>query len=240
MLKKILTIGIIILFLGVVIQPAIATPENTVEISVSRYSADSSIEKSKVMMSKERVLELRDELKDIESLDDRFSLFKEYGLIPDDVTRDSLRQEMLELADELGFTDEKIESISKRFKDKKDNERVIGINFLNYIEGAAFFTFNLPVGISLLAGLFNLFMMTYWGNIYNAVESIDLLYANLFIYGRYNFTDGMFSDFSIPLGVGFFTLLGFYGYVFSSPILSPLAMMFGFSIYTLAIPVNME
>jgi len=97
-----------------------------VEITVSRYKADGTIEKTKVILSKEKALEFAKRYRNIDDSDKRFSLLKEYGLISEDVTGDQLRQEMLNLADELGFTEEKIKSISERFANKRNNNQVSG------------------------------------------------------------------------------------------------------------------
>ena len=237
LIKKILTFSIILLFIGVGIQPVFAVnpkvSDETVEITVSRYKADGTVEKTKVILSKEKALEFNEKYRNIDDSEKRFLLLKEYGLIPEEVTREQLQQEMLNLANELGIPEEKKNSISKRFANKGDNWRVIGINFLNEISGFSFQLLNLPIGLSLIIGLIN--WLFYWEY---GIPSADLLYIALYIAGFYSFDFGILPDFH-TFGAGFFALLGFIGYVMSIPFLSFMAFIIGFSVASLAIPAVM-
>ncbi|MBW2966676.1 hypothetical protein KY342_06250 [Candidatus Woesearchaeota archaeon] len=164
--------------------------------------------------------------------DKRFSLLKEYGLIPEDVTREQLRQEMLMLADELGFTEEKMESISERFENKEEDVRLFGINFLNEVGGGFFFTFNLPIGLSLIIGLLNFFCFT------PDIPSVDLFYSAFFV-GIMNFYEGLLPDFYNDRLFCFFSLFGFIGFVFSTPFIGYMSEMWGFAVASFSIPAIM-
>jgi len=245
MLYKTLVAGVIILFIGVTIAPSInafvdkssiktfTNPifDEIVEITVSRYKADSTVEKNKVLLSKEKALEFNERYKNTDEPEKRFSLLKEYGIIPDDVTRDSLREEMVNLAEELGFTEDKIETISERYGNNEDNRRVIGINFLNEIVGLAFFTINLPIGLSLIIGILNLWLSL------PGIQSADLLYFAFSIFGMFTFWNGILPDFVLGY-LGFFSLVGFIGYIYSTPFLAVVPGMVGFTVASLAFPVR--
>jgi hypothetical protein len=233
-LYKGLVVGVIVLFISMGLQPAFAvdtnSSEKTVEITVRRYKADRTIEKTKVILSKEKAMELNERYRNINDPEIRFSLLKEYGLIPEDVTRDSLRQEMLGLAEEIGITEEKIESISERFSNNGNDTRLIGINFLNEIGAFLAVHFNLPIGLSLITGILN------WNDFF--IFSVDLLYIAFHFFGFSNFFNGILPDFC-SFFYGFFCLLGLIGYVVSAPFLGVFSGIVGFTVASLAIPVVM-
>ncbi len=246
LLNKTLVVGVMVIFIGVSIAPSINADvdrrftkpftnpifDETVKVTISRYKADSTIEKTKVILYKEKALEFRDKLRNIDDSEKRFSLLKEYGLIPNDVNRDSLRQEMLNLAEELGITEERIESISKRYVNKGDDVHLIGINFLNEFGGISVATLNLPIGLSFITGILN--------DGYPDIPSADLLYIALYIVGRYDFYNGVLPDFHSMSIFGFFCLLGFIGFVVSVPFLAAMPYIYnGFTVASLAIPAIM-
>ena len=230
-MNKTIVVGVIVLFIVVGIQPSIALNNNlydkAVEIKVSRYRADSSIENNKVILSKGDALEFIKRYKIIDEPEIRFLLLKEYGLIPEDVTRDSLRKEMLILAEELGLTDDIKESISERYANRTKGNRFININVLNGVLGISFGTFNLPIGSSFITGVINGFTGL-------DLRSVDLLYIVLCLFGGYGFVNGLLPDLFIFI-VGFFALLGFIGFVICIPFLSPVAVMEGFAVVSIVI-----
>jgi len=244
-LKKLLVVGVIVLFLGLAIAPSINADvdrlylkpvtnsvfEETEEITISRYKADGTIEKTTVKLSKERALEFADRLKRTDDSDERFTLYKEYGLIPEDVTRESLRQEMLQLAERVGITEEKINSISERFIHNGNEPRLFGINFLNEIIGISGISLNLPIGLSLIIGFSNWFFNV---RDWFLLPSVDLFYFAIFIVGLFQFTNGLLPDFQ-TFGIGSFLLLGFVGLVASIPFVSVIPVIIGFSVASLVI-----
>jgi len=235
MLSKGSVVTIILLFISVSFQPVMATVEpkmdtipiddDTVEISVSRYRADSSIEKYIVELSKGKVLDLREKLRNIECPKRQLSLLKEYGLIPEEVKREQLQQEMLDLADELDITDEIIESVSERYANNNDIN-IFGFNFLNEVFGLSILTLNLPIGLSFIIGVINSFTG-------QELQSIDLMFVNTFFFGVFGFSYGLMPDFGVGF-FGIFALLGFIGYVLSIPFISPMIMQ-GFSVASFAL-----
>ena len=237
---KILVIGVILLFIGVTITPSInaitdktsTNPNNipligkTVEFTVFRYKADGSVDKTKVRLSKEKALEFNERYKSIDDSEKSFLLLKEYGLIPEEVKREQLQQEMLDLADELDIIDEKINSIYERFANNGDGLRLFGINFLNEVNGASIASLNLPLGLSLITGILN------WGDI--IIPSFDLLYIAIYALGLYCFYNGVLPDFYSAMNLGSICLLGFIGYVMSTPFLGILSVLWGYTVASYA------
>ena len=87
---RILVFGVIVLLVGVTIVPSIdafvdrsytkpsSNPmtSKTVEVLVSRYKADGTVEKNKVILSKEKALEFKERYIKIDDAENSFSLLK--------------------------------------------------------------------------------------------------------------------------------------------------------------------
>jgi len=105
--------------------------------------------------------------------------------------------------------------------------KLVGINFLNDVSGGALFSFNLPIGLSLITGILN------WVGF--DLPSVDLLYVFLFLIGIYFFYDGILPDYTCEGGVGFISLLGFIGIIASIPFISIPTFIEGFTVASLFI-----
>ena len=102
--KKIFTTSIVILFIGLALAPGInavvekKTPpqdvstasEKMVRLLVTEYKPDGTKESKIVRLPESQVEEMRKRLKTVDDLDDRLSIYKEYELIPLDVTSEKL------------------------------------------------------------------------------------------------------------------------------------------------------
>jgi predicted phosphoribosyltransferase len=100
LIRKWLAIGIILLFLGVTIAPAMnanddviitksfSTPkkDDMVSITVLEYRPDGTIGKSVIQLSKIQAEKLRTELNNVRELGKRLSIYKKYNLIPQNTT----------------------------------------------------------------------------------------------------------------------------------------------------------
>ncbi len=137
LINKGLAVAVILLFIGVAFASSIsanvsrASIDNGItKITVSKYNEDGTVEKTIVKLSKEKALELAKQPKHTNDPKERFLLYKEYGLIPENVTRVQLRQKMLSVAEQLGITGEKIESICKKLVNKRNGpDRWFAVNF---------------------------------------------------------------------------------------------------------------
>jgi hypothetical protein len=152
---------------------------------------------------------------------------------------------MLNLAEELGITEEKIDSISERYANNEGDKRLIGINFLNWIDGGSWFMINLPIGLSLITIILNCYLCHIIDKIFNLylpflIPSADLLYMAYFPAGGFDFYNGILPDFHTNV-TGFFCLLGFIGFVFSLPLhfVSFATLINGYTVASLASPVIM-
>jgi len=235
---KVLTFSIILLFIGMTFTPTINAKRsniyckaNLIEISISQYKEDGTVGKSKVRLYKEEALELATQLKNIKDHKKRFSICKKYGLIPTDITRGKLREKMLKYAAQMNLTRKRMNSIYNKIKDIRNGpDRWYAANFLNTIEGMFIFNYNLPLGFSMFTGTpnFGLYAM---GK--DLLPSVDFLYAAISPLGIYEFIDGELPDFHL-LSLGGFVLLGFVGYVVSSPLFGLAGYMVGYAVASFA------
>lgn len=238
-MKKGIAIAVILLFISVAFAPSINAnfSKTTIDgemakVTVSLYNADRTVEKTTVKLSKEKALELAKQLKHINDPEERFLLHKEYGLIPEDVTREQLRQKMLSVAERLGITGEKIESFYKKLVNERDGpDRWFAANYLNAIEGEFIFNYNLPFGLSMFTGTLNHKLDSQGKDL---IPSADLMYAAFTPLGIYEFSDGVLPDFHF-LYLGAFLLVGFVGYVISYPLFGIGGYMVGHAVASYAI-----
>lgn len=238
-IKKALAVTVILLFIGVAFASSInanisrgSIDSEMAEITVSQHNADGTVKKTTVKLSKEKALEFAKQLKHTDGPEERFLLYKEHGLIPEDVTREQLKQKMLSVAKRLGITGEKIEPICKKLVNKRNGlDRWFAFNFLNAIEGEFIFNYNLPIGLSMFTGTPNYKLYAQGKDL---IPSADLLYAVITPVGIYEFLDGMLPDFHF-LYLGAFLLVGFVGYVVSYPLFGFVGYMVGYAVASFAI-----
>lgn len=122
-IKKGLIVGIILLFLTIGFSPIINAQDNTilpklspipqtignVPITVFEYRPDGTIEKTVVRMTREQADNFNKEMTGAKDLDTRLSIYKNYNLIPQNVTADTLQAGMQEKAQKIGLTQAKLE-----------------------------------------------------------------------------------------------------------------------------------
>jgi hypothetical protein len=239
LIKKGLAVAVILLFICVAFAPSISANVNRAsidsgiaKITVSKYNEDGTVEKTIVKLSKKKVLELAKQPKYTDDPEEQFLLYKEYGLIPENVTRGQLRQKMLSIAEQLGITGEEIGPICKKSKNERNGpDRWFAVNFLNAIEGEFILNYNLPMGLSMFTGTPN-YGLDALGR--DLLPSADLFYAAFTPIGFYEFWDGELPDFHF-LGLGAFLLVGFVGYVVSSPLFGLFGYMVGYAVASFAI-----
>ncbi|UCF11670.1 MAG: hypothetical protein JSW06_06370 [Thermoplasmatales archaeon] len=238
LIKKGLAVVVILLFIVVAFVPSINAnngrsliDRGEAEVTVSHYNEDGTVDKTIVKLSKKKALKLAKQPEYINDPEKRFLLYKEYGLIPKNVTRGQLRQKMLSVAEQLGITGEKIGPICNKPKNERNGpDRWFAVNFLNAIDGEFIANYNLPMGLSMFTGTSN-YGFNALGR--DLLPSVDLFYAAFTPIGFYEFWDGELPDFHF-LSLGAFLLVGFVGYVVSSPLFGLFGYMVGYAVASFA------
>ena len=198
-MKKLLVVGVIVLFLGLAIAPSInaninrklpravlnATDDEIVEIIVTEFKLDGTIEKSTVEMSCQKAKELRKELKDVKNEEVRLSIYKKYNLISQDVTREQLRADMEERAWIIRISKNKIENIPSFAGTNLPNLLNYFVSVKNYmclVSGYVAIGIRLYFGISWFTSLINGIMFYYLNLPSFFIPSVDAISTGI-VYG---------------------------------------------------------
>ena len=206
-MRKTRVLGVIILFLNVTLTSVISSQTldesiKLIEIKVREYNGDGTyIEKIKKIP-----MDVAEKLKETNDFDRKLSILKEYNLVSKDASVEKYRNEIQELAQQTGLTEEKMKQISKNIK---------SLNYLN-----PRFVFNvlckvelwtlgiiIPFGLSVIIWPLNLLLMIITEQ-YIPIPSIDLAIISTgpMIYE----TNGLLGDQSSMNGWLIFTI-GFVG-----------------------------
>lgn len=104
--------------------------EKLVRLLVTEHKPDGTRESKIVRLPESQAKELKERLENVEDIDERLSVYKEYGLIPERVTNQKLRDGMEEKARQLGLSKEKLEKMSLNLNTILcNNERVTIKNY---------------------------------------------------------------------------------------------------------------
>ena len=222
MKSKWLAVGIILLFVGIAYEPTIdanntivskqflrPTSEDIVPITVWEYQADGTIGKSIVKLSGNEAKKLRIELDGTNDISIRVSIYKKYGLIPQNVTLETLRAGLIKNAQRLGLTQQRLEQIASNdrnlfFRQKNQMSlKCININMFCDVEGDFLMSVLLPMGLSLF---------TYYILRHYEFKILDIRDSILSLFSGIVTTNGLLPDFWSQHAWSFTKIIGFIGY----------------------------
>lgn len=246
-MKKLLAVAVILLFFGVAFAPSINAVDRNksrifrdipqgkmLRIPVLECKADGTRKTKMVSISRESAKELREKIIQVNTPEEKFLLFQQYGLIPEDLTLEQLRAEMYRFAERYDITLDKLLGLKERL------ERIplIGppraVNFLSFNVGEGYFGLHLLLGLSFFTGVLNSILFNPWEDWYFnppsfAIPSVDLFDIFLGLLEGKIESESNFSYFRTR-GGSLVYLLGFVGFVFSVPLLIKVWGFVGFSV----------
>jgi len=228
--KKFLVFGITILILGVSIAPSLNAEiykKNTeearpfrkardVKFEVIEFKSDGTIEKTIVELTIEESNEFKNKLKETNTYEEKLSLYKKYGLIPEDVTIEKLKKGMQEKAERYGLTEEKLSQITDNDFPILSDFEIFEINTMCAVIGLNIGTFRLILGLSTITRAVNAYLL-YYSIICKLlkleifVPSIDLINSQMGFIGNIHAINGIFPD--IDLDIMMFGILGMLCFV---------------------------
>ena len=222
-MKKLLAVGVIVLFLGVAIAPSINANDdrrlpksvinfgmNKFKVKVTEFKPDGSREATVVEITREQLNALRDEFKDAKDLDERLSVLKDYSLVPQHVTIEQFKVGMEEKAQRMVFTKDKIEKNARWLAEN----RYFKTNFNCYVSGTYFIGLKVLLGLSPLTGLINRWIWIYDLLPYT-LPSCDLLQLHVSQGIDMETKNGTLPSFRVAGCLGRITIVGFVGYYMS-------------------------
>jgi hypothetical protein len=235
MRKDVIVFGLIISFLVIAIAPSFNAETNKfindemkpfakvgdVEFEVIEFKSDGSIEKTIVKLTLEESNELKFKLKEIKNSEEKLFLYKEYGIIPEDVTLEKLKKGMQEKAERFGLTEEILSRITKKnFPILSDFEH-FGINSRCFVFGSNGFPLRLIFGLSSFTRIINCYLQFYskilnFLNLNLFVPSIDLINSHLGFIISFQALDGKYPDINFDgMSIaGILLMIGFVGFYF--------------------------
>jgi len=191
--RKSLAIAIIAIFFGLASMPAIGeinhlnlesekigwnkNHEKVVEIEVTQYKSDGSIEVEKVKLTQSDVSKLKSELINAKTIEERLPLLKKYGIIPQEVTPEDLKKGMYAKAESMGLSKERIQKIVPQYGTKTLIPPIL-IAFLSRVDAVYFFGNSLRIGLSPIIDL--LYFIAGWG-MFGVVSTEGLLVSHSFV-----------------------------------------------------------
>ncbi len=225
MKTKCLVVGIILLFVGVTIAPAINAidesrmpkalsipkKEDTVSIRVLEYKADGTVEKSIVKMPCEQWMNYRAEIRDVRDVDTQLSIYKKYNLVPQNVTADTLRLGMEEKARRIYRESGPLYDLLFRNKSNNDFQGYFFSNRNCAIHGTLILGFRFLCGLSFIISWLNgvIGLKYSWGNFIPSIDLFQILIGNIGVLHAYG---GDLPEWDI-LGTFYIVfLLGFVGF----------------------------
>ena len=236
-MKKLLAFGVIVLFIGLALSPSIYADEsiekqadNTIyskddkliSLPVREYKPDGTIRRYFVELTQSQYDEMNRRLQIAGDLDERLSIYKDYNVVSEDITSESLRAGMEEKAQRFGL-DKKIDRMMREKKNFISPNGYFDLHYNSFCEihfhySCAIFP---SIGLSLFTTHINLILTI----IYMILEwypflfpSVDLMTFCFGLFGYVNAKNGNLPDFElgggdyIPWFCGCVLTVGFVGY----------------------------
>jgi len=217
LLKKGLVVGIILLFIGIAVAPSLSAQLNrntskitpnlndnqTIEFIVTEFKSDGTKEDTILELSHEQAIKLIKDLKVTINPEEKLSLFKNYGFIPEYVTLEQLRLGMEEKTEINGLNEGKLGIFGDFLK----------LNLMCSVFGCNIGPFRLLLGSSAITRALNTILFVFFGiDVDHLIRSIDLLNCHIGFLSDVSVSSGVLPDFDFDLGAGIIVMVGFVGY----------------------------
>ena len=219
-MKKIISIGIILIFLLTTLVPmacANNTNEKSVEIEVSDYKSDGTLETKIVELSKDTANRLKTELLETNDIEKRLKILKKYDLTSDSTSTQNWYQGMIEKSKKLDIpTDIRIQRTGIRLP--------ILLQFFTKVTAVYIGGVSIRLGLSPIMNLLNLILPI-------NLPGIDLIDASGAVFGILT-TSSLLKDHIFVNALGVMAIAGFVGNSIKFPLVMHIftgysAMTFG-------------
>lgn len=233
--RKTLVLGVVILFVSVTITPGSYAyirnfnnfysnreesnirkylNKDVVEILVTEYKSDRSIKKNIVELSRDQLEELNEKLKEVRDSEEKLNIYKNYKLIPQDVSLDQINKDMHVNGKHIDFNHIKTKKINIFTHPLKNiYSSYIEYNVNCNVEGVIMNGMKYLFGISALTSIIN---FIFWLSSFR-IKSIDLLDLFVVEWGKLDAVNGTMPDIHTQYGFMLIILLGFVGYCITYP-----------------------
>jgi hypothetical protein len=227
-IKKISVFFIIFLFITVSIVPSI-NAENSIkknksyDVEITEYKSDGTVGKITISITKDELNELKRNLFNAENQEQKFSILKEKGFIPQNIELTDLEEGMYQKAKRLG--------VSKEIEPSDYKIRLpILLTLFTAIDTFYFGGVSLSIGLSPIMRLINSISPI-------PLPGIDIIdFAGGFF--GITHTTGLFYKQTLLVFGGFTSMIGFVGYSFKVP--ASVHIFIGFSVATIGLGLGLK
>ena len=109
--KKMIVVGVVALLCLVTIKPTIGNHAKVIEVKIAEYKPDGSIEIRNAKLTQKEAIKFKEEFLKAKTIEEKFSLLKEYGFIPKKNKLSDWENGMYERAKLIGLSMDKIKQI---------------------------------------------------------------------------------------------------------------------------------
>ncbi len=251
--KKGLVVGAIAIFLGLALTPVIGTPNspvlherdgetygisgtencggkktNLIKVEVSEYKSDGNIETKTVSLTEKEVNELKIRLCNIKSTEEKFSVLKEYGLVPEGTLLGDLEKEMHAKAEIMGLN--KIQEFNDNYEGTADLKLPVMLTFFSHVDAVYFLGNSMRMGLTPTTMLLN----RLFGFNIPGIDLIDICWGALGIVNAKG-TLGTHAFVCMP---SYMFMAGFVGYSVKFPV--AYHIFTGYSVMTFAAGIGIH
>jgi len=238
--KKFVLIGAFLAIIGMVVTPVVSSlntqavrqimdniqilDENLIDIEITEYSADGSTFTKTISLKSTDVENLKNQIIEANSLEEKCSILRSFGLIDEDDTPEVWQNGMLEKASDLGLSEELIREKCFRWR------LPILLTFFNSIDAVFVMGNALRIGTSPLINFVNAMLNL-------NLKGIDAIDAAWGLIGVVN-SKGLLFSHALVAFPAMFTTIGFVGISIKIPFY--VHIFTGFSVVTAAIGIGLH
>jgi hypothetical protein len=209
-------------------------PQEIIEVEVIEYRPDGSTETSTVSLKNSEVNAFKEKLLTKQTIEEQFSLLKEFHLIPSDVSPETLRAGMIKAAENIGITKERAQRITNQIQEKNELLPIlppISLSFFSYTYAAFIVGNSVRIGLSPIMmpfiRVFDNLLNKYLGFVPPAIDVTDMAWGLITAV----MTEGPTGTHMLALFPGGMISAGFVGYAIKAvPLL--VHAFYGFSVMT--------
>jgi hypothetical protein len=180
------------------------------EIEVTEYKPDGSINTKRMILRQREIKTLEERLSIADTLEEKLSLLKEYGLIPAEASPEVMEAGMRHIAENMGITEEKTQNFASNYRKSDMWFPPISISFFNEVSTTFRRGTSVRIGLTPYLRLIDRLIGL---NIPRGIDIIDICWG---MKGTV-FTKGSLGEHTLYLEPGFLVLVGFIGYSYKRP-----------------------
>lgn len=206
------------------------TQEELMKVEVTQYGHDGLTEKRIVTLPQNEVNELRDRLIDTKTIEERFCILKEYGLILKEYSLESWKEGMYRKAEGIGLREYEVQNLTSKYEEMGIFNLPVLLSFFCKVNAIYVLSGDVNLGLPPIIGLSKFFGSS-------RILAFDLVDVCWGAFGMLE-TKGLLRNHALIGVASFMGMAGFVGIHIHIPLV--LDMYNGFSAMTFAVGLGMH